>query len=239
MRLTATSYFVQVPEVYGLEFAVRAAVVVGAVVSAGLNVAVTLTGAFTVTPQVPVPAQPPSVHPVNADPGSATAVKLLVLVTSVTVALITAFSEYFTAGEFFALRDISHHETFEVVAIAFGVGVFVAALAFDLRYGSLKSYLVRQPITASVLPSPFSYSQIIPYVIPQQSPTQSPLTPEIAASATTTLLKTDQSQHELSRSLGCVVVSLKHVEQTRLIREDQVGPRPEDSDLTEYRCQDL
>jgi hypothetical protein len=105
---------------------------------------------------------------------------LLVLLVSVTVALIVAFSEYFTVGEFFALRDISHHETLEVIAIAFGAGVFLAALAFDFHYRSQKLYLVRQPMTASVLPSPLPYSQIMPYVVPSQSPTQYPLDSEIA-----------------------------------------------------------
>jgi hypothetical protein len=50
------------------------------------------------------------------------------------VALLFAFQEYFSVGEFFAFRDIAHHEAGEVTSLAFGSGVFLAAIGFSLYH---------------------------------------------------------------------------------------------------------
>ncbi len=58
------------------------------------------------------------------------------LAICVMAAFIVAGEQYFTIGEFFTLRDILHHEVFELTVIAFGTGVFIAALGFALYHRS-------------------------------------------------------------------------------------------------------
>jgi hypothetical protein len=72
-------------------------------------------------------------------------------------AFILAFEEYFTIGEFFALKDIMHHEAVELALLAFGFGIFFAALGFSLYHLNQTTDLTQYPIlvpTAQPYPIP-------------------------------------------------------------------------------------
>ncbi len=91
----------------------------------------------------------------------------VVLLICVVAALMIAFEEYFTVGEFFSLNDIRHHEAVEVTILAFGIGVFVAATGFTLHHSSQTA-----PLYQYQYPFPgyyqYPYQSMPPQPIPPQ-----------------------------------------------------------------------
>jgi hypothetical protein len=83
---------------------------------------------------------------------------VVVLLACVMAALIFAFEEYFTVGEFFALRDIQHHESFEVTALPFGLGVFFSAVGFGVYHRNQTVDLIQYP---TMIPAQHPYP--VPY----------------------------------------------------------------------------
>jgi hypothetical protein len=83
------------------------------------------------------------------------------LAVAVMSAFILAIEQYFTIGEFFALRDVMHHEAVEMIFIAFGSGVFLAALGFALYHRSHMIEPTRyQIIVPPGYPFPVTYESV-------------------------------------------------------------------------------
>jgi hypothetical protein len=65
------------------------------------------------------------------------------------VALLAALHEYFlftNMKEFFALRDIMHHEVIEVTVVSFGLGVFANSLASKIRRPRKRKPMLQIPV---------------------------------------------------------------------------------------------
>jgi hypothetical protein len=71
---------------------------------------------------------------------------LVVLLICVMAAFIFAIDEYlFFKGGLFSVSEILHHETFEVTVLAFGLGVFFAAVGFAVHHKNRTTDIIAYP----------------------------------------------------------------------------------------------
>lgn len=101
---------------------------------------------------------------------------LAVLLTCVGAALVAAFGEYLTTGKFFDVRQILHHETFEVTIVAFGIGVFLTTVGLAVYHYDQRL----SPFRYVQCPIPISYAARVSSDPQRVEPTQAtdlPLSP--------------------------------------------------------------